>query len=139
MGINDIDGIDKKIIDLLRENSRMRNVQIASRVGLTEGAVRSRVDKLFREKVISRFTIDTSSDANVFGIVMLKAKGETKKMMREVSLLTLHLDAFEISGEFDGCVLIDADSISTLDQKIDKFRKCTHVADTRTFIAVKKW
>ncbi len=139
MGINGIDGIDKKIIDLLRENSRIRNVQIASHVGLTEGAVRSRIDKLFRKKVIRRFTIDTSTDAGVFGIVMLKAKGETKKMMHEVSSLALHLDAFEISGEFDGCVLIGADSISSLDQKIDKFRKCSHVGDTRTFIAVKKW
>ncbi len=135
----EIDGIDKKIINLLRENSRMRNVEIASHIGLTEGAVRSRIEKLLSQNVINRFTVDTSSEASVFGVVMLKAKGETKKMMREVSLLQLYRDAFEISGEFDGCIVLEAESISDLDKKIDQVRKCNHVADTRTFIAVKKW
>ncbi len=135
----ELDGIDKKIVALLSENSRMRNVDVAQKVNLTEGAVRNRIDSLVKHNVITKFTVETSSDASVFGIVMLKAKGETKKMMREVSLLSLHREAFEISGEFDGCAVIEASSILELDTKIDKLRKCNHVADTRTFIAVKKW
>ncbi len=135
----ELDGIDRKILALLQENSRARNVDIAKNVGLTEGAVRNRIDKLVREGAIKRFTIDTNSDASVFAVVMLKAKGETKKMMREVAALKLHREAFEISGEFDGCLVIAGESLSDLDRKLDAFRSCAHVADTRTFITVKRW
>ncbi|MFH0713113.1 MAG: Lrp/AsnC family transcriptional regulator [Candidatus Micrarchaeota archaeon] len=135
----ELDLIDGKILSLLKQNSRMHNVEIANRIGLTEGAVRSRIVSLVLRKVIGKFTIEASGDASMFGIVMLKAKGETKKMMREVTALSLHVSAFEISGEFDGCAVLEADSITSLDEKIDALRKCSHVADTRTFIAVKKW
>lgn len=135
----EIDGIDRKILHLLRENSRIHNVEIAASVGLTEGAVRNRIDKLVKNGIIRKFSIETVSGAEVFGIVMLKAKSETKKMMKEVALLSIAKDAFEISGEYDGCILLESPSLEELDAKIDKLRSCKTVADTRTFVAVKKW
>ena len=135
----DIDGIDRSILSLLRENGRARNVEIAGKVNLTEGAVRNRIDHLLRGGVIARFTVETNSESGVYGVVMLKARGETKKMMRQVSLLGIHREAFEISGEFDGCVVMSAESLLELDRKIDQMRKCANVLDTRTFISVKKW
>ena len=135
----EIDGVDRKILGILRENSRTKNVGIAEKVGLTEGAVRNRIEKLTINRIITKFTVETASDERVYGVVMLKAKGPTKKMMREVSSLHIVSHAFEISGEFDGCLVIEADSITNLDAKIDQIRKCPDVADTRTFVAVKKW
>lgn len=137
----EIDGIDKRILAILGENSRSRNVEIASKVGLTEGAVRNRIEKLVRGGVIRRFTVETSGGegVGVYCVVMLKAKGSTKKMMAELAALAIARDAFEISGEFDGCVILEGDSLVSVDAKIDRMRKCSHVADTRTFIAVKKW
>ncbi len=136
----EIDGIDKRILAILRENSRAHNVDVAAKVGLTEGAVRNRIEKLVKSGIVTRFTVETSSgEGVVYGVVMLKAKGSTKKMMREVSSLHIGRDAFEISGEFDGCVVLEADSISSLDTKIEQIRKCHDVGDTRTFVAVKKW
>ncbi len=134
----DIDGTDKRILSLLLENSRMKNVEIARQIGLTEGAVRNRIKKMAKARVIQRFTITTST-GNFFGVVLLKARGDTKKMMREVCSLELSREAFEVSGEFDGCTIIEAPSLEELDAKIDKMRKCSHVDDTRTFISVKKW
>ncbi len=136
----EIDGIDKRILSILRENSRARNVDVAAKVGLTEGAVRNRIEKLVAGSVITGFTIETSAgEERVYGVVMLKARNSTKKMMREVSALHIAADAFEVSGEFDGCIVIQADSLQNLDVKIDQIRKCPDVADTRTFVAVKKW
>ncbi|MFH1247522.1 MAG: Lrp/AsnC family transcriptional regulator [Candidatus Micrarchaeota archaeon] len=135
----EIDGIDRKILSHLRENSRARNVEIAKQLGLTEGTVRNRIEKLISDKVISKFTIETYSAESVFGVVMLKARASTKKMMAEVSAAKIHREAFEISGEFDGCVIIESSSLQGLDEKIDRIRKCPSLAETRTFIAVKKW
>ncbi len=135
----ELDGIDKKILLLLQENSRTKNVEIAEKVNLTEGAIRNRIERLVKGKIINKFTIETVSENEFYGIVLLKAKSDTKKMMKEVSALHVANNAFEISGEFDGCIIINAPSLSKLDAKIDEIRKCSQVVETRTFIVVKKW
>ncbi|MCJ2533520.1 MAG: winged helix-turn-helix transcriptional regulator, partial [Candidatus Thermoplasmatota archaeon] len=63
-----MDDTDTKILNLLREHSRMKNTEIARQVNLTERAVRARIEKLVREGVIKKFTIETSP-VGVEGIV----------------------------------------------------------------------
>lgn len=133
-----LDEIDEKIISLLKENARTPNVDIAKSVGLTEGAVRHRIEVLIKNGTINRFTVETSGSA-YYGVIMLKAKGETKKMMADVSTSKLAKDAYEISGEYDGCLIIEGSSLEEVDEKIDKIRKIKSVADTRTFISLRRW
>jgi len=133
-----LDDKDEKIIGMLRKNARTSNVEIAREVGLTEGAVRNRIDHLLRGGVIRRFTVETAAGA-YYGIVMLKAKSETKKMMAELSSSGLASEAFEISGEYDGCAILEGASLEEVDRKIDRIRKLKGVLDTRTFIPFRKW
>lgn len=134
-----MDEKDKRILSLLKQNSRMSNTEISRAVDLTEGAVRSRIKKLQSSGVITRFTVETAGHAANYAVVMAKAKGETKKMMGDISRLGIHHDAYEISGEYDGCIILSADSMESLDEKIDKIRKLGSVADTRTFISFRRW
>ncbi len=56
--IEELDDIDKKIIQLLQENSRITLVDIAKEIGeLTENAIRYRIDKLEDEGFIANYTI----------------------------------------------------------------------------------
>ncbi len=134
-----VDELDKKILAMLKTNSRTSNVEIAKAIGMTEGAVRKRIDHLLKQKTIKRFTIDISEDQNLFAIVMLKAKHETKKMMADLLELDHPRESYEISGEYDGCVVVEGSSLDEIDKKIDKIRKLSSVLDTRTFISLKKW
>ena len=53
-----LDDIDKRIIQLLQENSRMTLVDIAEDIDeLTENAIRYRIDKLEKEGYIANYTI----------------------------------------------------------------------------------
>ena len=133
------DDIDDKILGLLKNNSRSTNVEIAKNVGLTEGAVRNRIDHLVKNGAITRFTIETSTKNSFFAIVMLKARNETKKMMAEINESKLARDAYEISGDFDGCVIIEGNTLEEIDSKIDELRKLKDVSDTKTFISLKRW
>jgi DNA-binding Lrp family transcriptional regulator len=133
-----LDDIDDKILSMLKSNSRTTNVEIAKSVGLTEGAVRNRIDHLVKNKTISRFTIETSG-ASYFGIVMVKARHETKKMMAEICEAEITREAYEISGDYDGCVILEGISLGEIDKKIDEIRKLPDVQDTKTFISFKKW
>ena len=133
-----LDDKDEKILSMLRKNARTSNVEVAKAVELTEGAVRNRIDHLVKDGVIRRFTIETSGGAS-YGIVMLKAKGETKKMMTELSSAGLASEAYEISGEYDGCAILEGATLEEVDAKIDAIRKLKSVADTKTFIPFRKW
>jgi len=133
-----LDDKDEKILSMLRRDARTSNVEMARAVGLTEGAVRNRIEHLVKGGVIRRFTIETSGGAS-YGIVMLKARGATKKMMAELSSAGLASEAYEISGEYDGCAILEGASLEEVDRKIDSIRKLKSVADTRTFIPFRKW
>lgn len=133
-----LDEKDKKILGLLKINSRISNTEIAKKVKLTEGAVRNRINKFLREDVIRRFTIELTTGTR-FGVVMIKAKGDTKKMMADISRLKIAKDAYEISGTYDGCIIFEGNSLEEIDSKIDKLRKLKSVADTTTFLSFRKW
>jgi DNA-binding Lrp family transcriptional regulator len=70
---------------------------------------------------------------------MVKSKDETKRMMAAISELGICYDSYEISGEFDGCLILDGSSIEDIDNKIDKLRKISNVADTKTFVSFRRW
>ena len=127
-----MDDTDIKILNLLRENSRMKNTEIARRVNLTERAVRARIEKLVRESVVRKFTIETSP-VGVEGIVLIDTQvGRTssvKSMAREMSD-----SVFECSGEFDVAVRLRADTLDELNAKVDELRAYPGVVRTSTLI-----
>ena len=134
-----VDNVDFRILEMLKQNSRESNVKIAKTVKLTEGAVHHRIENLIRNGSIKKFTVELSSDHEVFAIVMIKSKTESKKMMSELMALKLAKEAYEIAGEYDGCVIISGSSVEDIDEKIDKIRMSEHVADTKTFISLHHW
>ncbi|MEW6722418.1 MAG: Lrp/AsnC family transcriptional regulator [Candidatus Micrarchaeota archaeon] len=134
-----LDDTDRKIIGMLKEDARAGNTSIARALGITEGAVRWRIKRLVGSGAIRRFTIDTSAEAGTFAVLMVKARGETKKMMGAISGLGIQKDAYEISGEFDGCIVIEGSSVEEIDRKVDQVRKLKEVADTRTFVSFRRW
>lgn len=50
-----IDDIDVKIIELLQKNARIPYTEIAKEVGLSEGAIRKRVDALEKKGIIKKY------------------------------------------------------------------------------------
>lgn len=78
-----MDDTDVKILNLLRGNSRMKNTEIARQISLTERAVRARIEKLTRERIIKKFTVETSP-IGVEGIVLIDTNvGRTTAVKRK--------------------------------------------------------
>jgi Lrp/AsnC family transcriptional regulator of lysine biosynthesis len=127
-----MDDTDTKILNLLREHSRMKNTEIARHVHLTERAVRARIEKLVREGIIRKFTIETSP-VGFEGIVLIDTNvGRTtavKDKAREMSD-----SVFECSGEYDVAVRIRADSLDELNKRLDEIRAYPGVLRTATLI-----
>jgi Lrp/AsnC family transcriptional regulator of lysine biosynthesis len=130
-----MDQLDAKIIELLKENSRAKFVDIGKAVDLTEGAVRRRIKNLIKSGIIRKFSIETQSGAEA--IVLIKTKPKTTPALtREVvkGLKRVAEKVFEVSGDFDIAASITAANIEELNQKVDEIRKFPHVQSTNTLI-----
>ena len=93
------DSIDKEIIDLLREDSRITNTQIAKKIKRSESTVRQRVTKLVEKGIIKKFSIVVDPIAFGFNTIayiginthpsrLLKAIKALKKIDEIISIST---------------------------------------------------
>ena len=55
-----MDETDYNIIDILRENSRETNMEIARKLNVSEGTIRKRIMNMVNNGIIRKFTIETS-------------------------------------------------------------------------------
>ena len=110
-----IDNLDKKIIELLKKDSRCPFVEIANQLGVSEGTVRSRVHKMSEEGIIRGFTIKTSSK-NVKALV----------------------EMFEVTGDQDIIAIVDVESSQHLNDIIERVRRYDNILSTRTRLILKE-
>jgi len=127
-----MDEKDSKIIEILRENARTKNTDIARAIGLTEGAVRARITNLTKSGVIRRFTIEAESIGVEGFVLIVSASTKSKdviKGLKDVSDMV-----FETSGEYDAAVLIKAADVDHLNSMVDWIREIHGVVSTSTMI-----
>lgn len=127
-----MDETDAKILNLLRENARMKNTEIARHVNLTERAVRARIEKLVREGVIRKFTVETKP-VGVEGIVLISTQVDRTLAVKETARKMSDL-VFECSGDYDVAVRLRADTLDDLNRRVDDLRKVPGVNRTATLI-----
>lgn len=131
----EIDEIDRKIISILRENARASFVEIASKIGVSEGTIRFRVKKLLENKIIKKFTIETE-DVKAIVLVNTKTNIFTTSVANEIRNLGIDT-VYEVSGSFDIVCFIRTDKISQVDEIIEKIRSIKGVVSTQTLMVLK--
>ena len=134
-----VDEIDERIMRLLEENSRMTYVEIGRTVGLSEGAVRNRVQALVSEGVIKRFTIEKSSTHGVRALTMIAVNPgtptyEASKMVNQLAGVER---IYEVTGEYDIVMVSSGSSIEGIDKVIEDVRKIEGVEKTNTIIVLR--
>lgn len=136
-----MDNIDKKIIEILAENSRIPNKALGKMVGLSEPAARRRVANLELHGVISKFTIEVQAGGRVQAMVFiaLRPSASCKKIAHELSKISGIDSILEISGDTDVLVRLSASDMDELNSKIDEIRSHPDVVSTRTNIVLKRW
>jgi DNA-binding Lrp family transcriptional regulator len=134
-----VDEIDERILRLLEENSRMSYVEIGRTVGLSEGAVRNRVQALVSEGVIKRFTIEKSFSHGVRALTMIAVDPGTPTF--EVSTMVSQLAGveriYEVTGEYDIVMVSSGSSIEGINKVIEDVRKIEGVEKTNTIIVLR--
>lgn len=108
MSLNKLDEIDKKILNILQDNGRITNAQLANEVGLSPPPMLERVKKLEKSGIIHKYVaiLDPAKiDKSTLVFVSLSL---ARHRIKSIDLVTLELlkfpeilECYHIAGEED--------------------------------------
>jgi len=132
------DKVDESILEFLRKDSRESFVEIGKKLKLSESAIRHRVKNMVGSGTITKFTVEEGG-GQPEALVMVSADSsiDTSKVSLKLTKLNAVKKIYEITGQYDICVIIQAPSINEINACIDDLRKITGVTDTNTVIILK--
>ncbi|MBB4577577.1 Lrp/AsnC family transcriptional regulator [Rhizobium lentis] len=115
---------DRELLVLLGENARAPVAGLARKIGLSRATVQARIDRLERQGIIAGYGLRLS-DAYASGLarahVMITL---APKVLAQVcvSIRGIHAvkSLYSVSGTFDLIAVVEAPSISELDQLVDR-------------------
>lgn len=138
-----IDSLDVKILDLLRENSRTSNAEVARLLKTSEATIRRRIKSMMDKGIIAGFStfIDYSLIENpVKAYIHLKVR--TEKMESVVERISSHnmlLALYRVAGEYDLLCVTLFSSMAGLHEFIDYFLGIDGIIETNTQIVMKAY
>ena len=134
-----MDDLDEQILRLLEENSRATYVEIGRQVGLSEGAVRNRIQALVASGVIKRFTIEKASGVGIRALIMISVDPAvpTIEVSEKVQKLNGVERIYEVTGEYDIILVSSSRSIDGINRVIEDIRKIPGVEKTNTIIVLR--
>lgn len=137
-----IDEKDKKILNILQENSRTTNAEIARRVDMAPSAVLERIKKLEQNNIISKYSALLNFKAINYGLlafVSVKSNGPVVDMgtAKELAKIEEVLEVHAVAGE--DCFLVKlrvADTQHLSDVLRKKIAKIPNISSTSTTIVL---
>jgi Lrp/AsnC family transcriptional regulator for asnA, asnC and gidA len=132
-----LDDVDKRIIEQLQQDGRRPYTQIAPAVGLSEAAVRQRVQRLIDSGVMQIVAV---TDPRMIGfgrqaMIGLSVEGDTRRIADAVAALEEVVYVVLTAGSLDLLVeVVVQDDEHLLELLNDKIRAIDGVRDTETFM-----
>ena len=140
--MKNLDDKNKRILEMLIEDSRRPYHEIAGAVGLSESTVRKRVIKLQEEGVIEKFTIKICREEErcIYAFITLipRNQSELKLLLRETQILPQCEEVYFLAGECGILVKVNVPEINELDALIENFRGRTDVKSVERVCVVLK-
>jgi len=118
-----LDLVDLKIIEELKNNSRISYSDISQKIDKTEATVRRRVKKLLEEGVITRFTIDYDIDSKQNISATIKAVPDfkdIKRILKQLKSIEEVKNIWRLSGDCGLLMKVDIPSIDMFNPLIEE-------------------
>jgi Lrp/AsnC family leucine-responsive transcriptional regulator len=141
---HDLDDIDRRILDLLRENARRTVADIAEHVSLSPAPVRRRIDRLETLGVITGYTVvvdDAKLGQRLEAFTELRFAGNAslEEISSTVSRLPEVRTLFMTAGDPDALVWLSVTDLTDLKRVVDTLRRTRPVIGTKTLMVLDSW
>lgn len=130
-----MDNTDQKIIDILKEDGRASYTDVAERVGVSEGTVRNRVERLQEEDIIDKFTVDVKESGNVTAFVSVNVSS-SREFGEILEDIPENLEIYEIAGDIDIFVKLSCKDSEEINDLVDEIRAIEGVENTKTYMVL---
>lgn len=130
-----MDSKDEEILEYLEENGRAPFTEIGEKIGVSEGTVRNRVQKMQNQGVIENFTVNIRMDRQVSAFISVDISTE-RKFEKVIEELPEDLQVFELAGDTDLLVKVSRESSEEINEVVDHIRSVKGVQDTKTYMVL---
>lgn len=137
----ELDAIDRKLLNLLQEDSKVPYAKLAKRLGISSSGVHKRVKRLVDEGAIKRFV--AVIDSQISGkklkafIGISTSPGTCREVIAQLSKRPEVLEIYEVAGEHDLFVKIITDDTLKLNEILHEMDSIPGVSSSRTLIVLK--
>jgi len=135
----DSDRIDDLLLGILREDARASNTRIATRLGLSESAVRRRIANLKSSGRIRRFTVDIDDRdlSSAITWVSVNPTVPTRQVSEKIRGIKGVESVYETAGQFDIAVVVKGANIGEVNATIEGIRRAGGVTSTNTTMVLR--
>jgi DNA-binding Lrp family transcriptional regulator len=133
-----LDDLDKNILSVLLDDSRLSYRQIAKKLGVSVATVMNRVNSLSKEGIIKKYT--TLLDYEKLGYdveVMIEvriAKGKLIEVEKQIATNPSVFAVYDMTGDFDAVILARFQNRRKMDSFLKKIQTLDFVERTNTRI-----
>ncbi len=131
-----IDEIDKQLIEALQHDGRQAYTKLASQVGLSEAAVRQRVQRLMEDDVIQIVGVTNPLLLGFRRVAMvgITTEGDVRSVADAIAAIEEVDYVVIVAGSFDVlCEIVVEDDAAMLNLLNDRIRNIPGVRSTETF------
>ena len=132
-----MDVIDVKILEVLKDNSRVSISELSKRVNLSLSAVSERLKKLENSNIISKYTVILDpkllgKDLSVFISIGLESTSQTQAFLDCVETEPEILECHYITGEYDYMLKVTTTNTHTLEMIMNRIKSFNGIKRTQT-------
>jgi DNA-binding Lrp family transcriptional regulator len=129
-----MDDIDRRLLELLREDASRPLKTLAAEVALARSSVRERIARLEANGTIRRYTIDVAPEPGaLFAILCIRlARTPSPDVVRRVAAMPEVVRCRSLSGDIDLLVEIAGVDIATINQARDRIALIPGIVDVVT-------
>jgi Lrp/AsnC family transcriptional regulator of lysine biosynthesis len=136
-----MDEKDKEIIKILKDDGRAGYVDIGKQIGLSEGAIRKRIQTLSDSGVIRKFTVKVGVTEGAEAITLLATNPAypTQEVSKKIQAIPNVETIYEVTGEYDIIAVIGGMNVNEVNECIEKIRRVEGIMKTNTMIILRSW
>lgn len=133
-----MDDLDRKLLALLRDDSREPAASLAARLRVSRGTVQNRIARLLQRGVIQGFTVKIRPDleaARVRAVMCIAIEGErSAAVVRKLKGLPAVDRIYTTNGRWDLVAELDTASLTEFSGTLDEIRRVEGISATETSI-----
>lgn len=133
-----IDGKDKELIALLRNNARSSTTFLAKKLGLSRATITSRIERLERRGIIKGYTIrfdENYERGQIQAHVMIHSHPKASShIIQELKKLPAIMALHAVNGSYEMLAMAEAESTEALDEVLDFIGNIDGINKTTTSI-----